>query len=320
MLAAPNLQDGRGDTLGEKPMKLKWTHGAALLACIAMSGCGLIGGGGKAPKGQVVATVNGEEITITELNREMGGASPANAQERKAMEQAALQTIINRKLVAQAAKEQKLDKTPAFAQQELQAKEAMLVGAIQRKVAATVQDPPRAEAEKFVAEHPNMFAQRRVMVVDQVIAGKFDPKLMKEFEPLKTLEEIEAVLTREGVDFQRTTTVLDTLNAPQGLSETLLKLPPGEVFVFPRGNAVFVNQIRDSRIVPFTGDRAINFAIAGLKQIRTQEALNREVESLRKAAGEKITYNDKYKPEKPKPGAKPAAPSAPAAPAAGATT
>ena len=45
-------------------MKLKWTHGAALLACIAMSGCGMIGGD-KAPKGQVVATVNCEEITVT---------------------------------------------------------------------------------------------------------------------------------------------------------------------------------------------------------------------------------------------------------------
>ena len=41
-------------------MKLNWTHGAALLACVAMSGCGMIGGGSKAPKGQVVATVNGE--------------------------------------------------------------------------------------------------------------------------------------------------------------------------------------------------------------------------------------------------------------------
>ena len=27
-------------------MKLNWTHGAALLACVAMSGCGMIGGGG----------------------------------------------------------------------------------------------------------------------------------------------------------------------------------------------------------------------------------------------------------------------------------
>ena len=89
-------------------MKLKWTHGAALLACIALSGCGMIGGD-KAPKGQVVATVNGEEITVTELNRELAGAAPANPAERKAAEQAALESIITRKLVAQASKDQNLD-------------------------------------------------------------------------------------------------------------------------------------------------------------------------------------------------------------------
>lgn len=296
-------------------MKLNWTHGAALLACIAMSGCGMIGGGSKAPEGQVVATVNGEEITITELNRELGGASPADPQQRKQMEQAALQSIVTRKLLAQTAKEQKLDKTPIFAQQKLQAEEGLLVGALQRKIASTVVNPTRADAEKFVSDHPNMFAQRRVMVVDQIVFGKFDPKLMEEFKPLTTLEQIEAVLTRENIDYQRTTTVLDTLNAPEGLTDTLMKLPPGEVFIFPRGNAVFVNQIRESRVMPFVGDRAITYAQAGLKQQRTQEALAKQVEAIRKGAEDKITYNEKYKPEKPKPGAAPAAKAAPAAPA-----
>ena len=301
-------------------MKLNWTHGAALLACIAMSGCGMIGGGSKAPKGQVVATVNGEEITITELNRELAGASSANPAERKAMEQAALNAIITRKVVAQAAKEQKLDKTPLFAQQEQQAKEAMLVGAMQRQIASTVVAPTRPEAEKFVADHPNMFAQRRVMVVDQIVVGKFRPELMKEFEPMTTLEQIEAVLERENIEFQRNTTVLDTLNAPENLTETLMKLPAGEIFVFPRGNAIFVNQIRDSRVMPFTGDRAINYALAGLKTLRTQEAVGKQIETMRKGAEAKVTYNDKYKPAPAKPAAaapaaKGAAPAAPAAPA-----
>ncbi len=301
-------------------MKLKWTHGAALLACIALSGCGMFGGD-KAPEGQVVATVNGEEITVTELNRELAGAASANPTERKAAEQAALESIITRKLVAQASKEQKLDKTPIFAQQALQAKEAMLVGAMQRKIASTVVAPTRAEGEKYVADHPNMFANRRVMVVDQIVVGAFKPELMKEFEPMTTLEQIEAVLIRENLDFQRTTTVLDTLNAPEDLTKTLANLPPNEIFVFPRGNAVFVNQIRDNRVMPFTGDRAINYAMAGLKSLRTQEALAKQLETIRKAGEGEIAYNDKYKPVKAaaKPAAKPAAPAAKATPAAPAT-
>lgn len=297
-------------------MKLKWTDGAALLACIALSGCGMIGGD-KAPKGQVVATVNGEEITVTELNRELGGAASANPADRKAAEQAALESIITRKLVAQASKEEKLDKTPVFAQQEVQAKEAMLVGAMQRKVASTVVAPTRTEGEKFVTDHPDMFANRRVMVVDQIVVGQFKPELMKEFEPMTTLEQIEAVLVRENLDFQRTTTVLDTLNAPEDLTKTLGKLPPNEIFIFPRGNAVFVNQIRDNRVMPFTGDRAISYALAGLKSLRTQEALVKQLETIRKAGEGEITYNDKYKPVKTaaKPATKPATPAAKAAPA-----
>jgi EpsD family peptidyl-prolyl cis-trans isomerase len=300
-------------------MKLKWTHGAVALACIALSGCGMIGGD-KAPEGQVVATVNGEEITITELNRELGGASSADPVERKAREQAALEAIITRKLVAQASKEQKLDKTPIFAQQELQAKEAMLVGAMQRKISSTVVAPTRAEAEKYVTDHPNMFANRRVMVVDQIVVGQFKPELMKEFEPLTTLEQIEAVLIRENLDFQRTTTVLDTLNAPEDLTKTLSNLPPNEVFIFPRGAAVFVNQIRENRVMPFVGERAVNYALAGLKSQRTQEALVKQLEAIRKSGEAEITYNDKYKPTKTaaKPAAKPAAKAAPAAPAAAA--
>jgi EpsD family peptidyl-prolyl cis-trans isomerase len=298
-------------------MKLKWTHGAALMASIAIGGCGMIGGD-KAPEGQVVATVNGEEITITELNRELAGASPANPEQRKAAEQAALESIITRKLVAQASKDQKLDKTPIFAQQELQAKEAMLVGAMQRKIASTVVAPTRAEAEKYVADHPNMFANRRVMVVDQIVVAQFKPELMKEFEPMTTLEQIEAVLVRENLDFQRTTTVLDTLNAPEDLTKTLATLPPNEVFIFPRGSAVFVNQIRENRVMPFVGDRAVNYAMAGLKSQRTQEALSKQLEAIRKGGEAEIVYNEKYKPTKTaaKPAAKPAAKAAPATPAA----
>lgn len=300
-------------------MKFTWTQGAVLMACVAVSSCGMIGGGqAKAPKGQVVATVNGEEITLNELNRELGGASSADPAQRKAMEQAALQAIVNRKLAAQAAKEQKLDKTQEFALLKAAAEEGALVGALQRKVASTVPNPTRKDAEVFVSEHPDMFAQRKLMVVDQIIVNKFDQELTKAFEPLKSLGEVEAMLSSRNADFQRTTTILDTLSTPEGLTQALAKLPPGEVFIFPRNNVLFVNQIRDSRAVPFVGEPAIAFATNGLKQVRTQEALGRELESLRKAADGKITYNDKYKPEPPKPGAKPAAPALTPAPAPGA--
>lgn len=278
-------------------MKSNWALSTALVACIAVSGCGLMGD--KTPKGQVVATVDGDEITVTELNRELAGLpAGGDAASRKAAEQAALQNLITRKLLAQTAKDQKLDKTPVFALQQQQSEEGMLAQAWQRKVAAAVSAPAREEAERFVAEHPNMFANRKVMVIDQIVVGKFDPELMKEFQPMTTLEQIEAVLARENLDYQRTTVAVDSLNAPPAFTDTLNKLPPGEVFIFPRGNAVFVNQIRESRTLPFTGARAVDYALAGLKNMQTQEAVAKQIEILRASAlkDKKITYNETYKP------------------------
>lgn len=309
-------------------MKLTWTHGAALVACVAISGCGL--GGDKAPKGQVVATVDGEEITAMELNAELAGVQVADAAQRKLAEQAALKQIILRKLLVQQAKEEKLDKTPAFSQQRDRAEENLLAGMMQKKMAQGIADPPKAEAEKFVAEHPAMFANRRVMVVDQIVTTPISAAISKQLEPTTTLEQVEAVFRANNLDFQRTTVVLDTLNAPPAFITTLEKLPPGEIFVFPRPGAVIVNQIRDSRSTPFVGERAVTYALAGLKSLRTQEAVAKKMEILEKGSASKIQYNEAYKPKPaPKaaagksaaPAAKPAAPApAPAAPAAAPTT
>lgn len=303
-------------------MKLTWTHSAALIACVAISGCGLGGDkGGKAPSGQVVATVDGEEITAMELNAELAGVQVADAVQRKAAEQGALRQIIMRKLLVKQAKEAKIDKSPAYALQQERANENMLAGAMQRNLAQGVAEPTREEAERFVAEHPNMFAQRRVMVVDQIVTTGLTPALTKQLEPATTLEQIEAVFQGASLDYQRTTVVLDSLNAPPAFVDTLMKLPPNEIFVFPRGGAVIVNQIRDSRIMPFTGDRAVKYALNGLKNLRTQEAVAKKLEALEKGAVDKIKYNEAYKPKPPAkaapkaaaPAAKPAAPAEPAA-------
>ena len=291
-------------------MKLTWTHGAALFASVAISGCGL--GGDKAPKGQVVATVDGEEITAIELNAEMAGVQVADAAQRKAAEQAALQRIILRKLLVQSAKAEKMDKTPTYTQQVDRNTENLLAGMMQRKMSQGVADPTVEEAERFVASQPGMFAQRKVMVVDQIVTASLSPEVVKQLEPTKTLEQVEGVFRGANLDYQRNTVVLDTLSAPPAFVNTLAKLPPGEIFVFPRPGAVIVNQIRDSRPVPFVGDRAVKYAQAGLKTVKTQEAVTKKMELLLKSSESKIVYNEAYKP-KPAPKAPAGKSAAPAA-------
>lgn len=301
-------------------MKLKIMRSLAPLACVALVACHIPGmKDNKAPTGQVIATVDGEEITLAELRAELAGApAPANAQMAKAVQEAALRQIIIRKIMAKAAHDQGLDKSPDFAVQKQRANQNLLAQALERQLAATASTPSQQEAEIFVREHPGMFAERKVMVVDQIRMQR--PKTqdeLKAFMPLKSLGEFETVLTQKGLQYQRSATVLDTGAIDPAMVEQIEKVPAGEPFMFPQGNMILVNQIRDSRVEPFTGPAAVSYAMGVLRSQRVREAMNKGAENLVKVKADTVKYNDAYKPSRPlvpPPGAaKPAASPAPAA-------
>jgi EpsD family peptidyl-prolyl cis-trans isomerase len=304
-------------------MTLKIVRNLAPLACVALVACHIPGlpGGSKAPSGQVVATVDGEEITLSELRAELAGAPNApNAQAAKLMEEAALRQIIIRHIMAKAAHDQQLDKTPAFAIEKDRANQNLLTQALQRQIASTATAPSRADAENFVSAHPTMFAERKLLTVDQIRMAR--PKTeedLKAFLPLKTLPEFETLLNQKNIQFQRTASVIDTASTDPGMVAQIEKLPAGEVFMVPANGMVLANQIRESRPAPFTGDVAVNYAMGVLRSQRTQEAVAKGVENLIKGKASTVKYNDAYKPTQPLIPNKPAAPAAttpaPAAPA-----
>lgn len=283
---------------------------AAVSAGLALSGCDQVRklvGGGK-PTGQVVATVDGEEITTLQLRAELGTFSSRDPNVMKAAQQQALQRIILRKMLAEEAKKQKLDKGTDYTLQLERGRETLLAQLYQRKLATQTTQPTRAEAEAFVQSHPEMFANRRVMFVDQVIAApsKIPPDRLR---PLKTLDEVKALLAAEGVQYQENAVVLDTLTGNPALVKAVINLPPGEVFVIPQGASLLFNQVTATRPTPFVGDMATAFAMNTVRGRKAQDFVAKKVTDMRKGAESKITYNPAYKPPPPKK----AAPKAPAA-------
>ncbi len=300
---------------------------AGLGATLALGGCDQIkalAGGGGAPKGQVVATVDGEEITALQLRTELGNFGSRDAAVMKAAQQQALQQVILRKLLADKAREGKLDKGADYTLQVERGQETLLAQLYQRQLASKVAPPTKAETEALIASRPNQFANRKVLFVDQVIAGpnKIAPERLR---PLTTLAQVRSLLDAEGVPYQDNAATLDTLNADPSLVTGIMSLPAGEIFVVPQGGSLLFNQIAASRSVPLRGEAANTYAMNMLRQQKAQEVVGKQIEAMRKAAESKIVYNEAYKPSAPKPAAKAAAPApktdaAPAAPAAAATT
>lgn len=276
-------------------MQTKYKYGLIPLACLALGACGM--GNDKEPTGQVVATVDGEEITLTQLRAELAGVSAPDPKARKAAEQQALQAIINRKIISKAAEEQKLDKTPEFAIEEQRVLENLKASALQKRVVESIPEPTREEASRFMAANPHVFAERKIYSVDQIrIATPRDAKAMAEFKPLKTLEEVEALLKAKGINYQRGVDRIDAVGSNPKLIDAIANLPPGEVFVVPSGAVVLINRIRETRVQPFTGDPAIKYAIQAMKAQRTQEALAKQFGALIREAQSTVKYNKQYQP------------------------
>jgi EpsD family peptidyl-prolyl cis-trans isomerase len=302
--------------LGEADLKSKTILIlAAVSASVALSGCDKIKHllGGK-PSGQVVATVNGEEITTLELKSEMGGFASKDPKVMKAAEQQALQQIIVRRLVAQEARKEKLDKSADYTIQVKRGEETLLAQSFERKLVASLPPPTQRDAENFVVDHPDQFANRRIISLDQIVApaAKVDPTKL---QSLKTLDDVKKSFDANNVPYQDTNGELDTLTAPPALIAAVGKLPPNEVFVLPQRGAFVFSRVAGQKNVPFRGDMATNYAMRVLAQQKTQDVVRKRLEAMRKAAEPKIVYSAGFKPPPAKAAAPAAGAAAPAAPA-----
>ena len=253
-------------------------------------------GGADAPTGQVVATAAGQEITASELKMELGGARASNAQQQKQLERAALQSIVNRKLLVAAAREQKADQTPEFAMQKAKADELITISALERKLAGAVPAPGRDEAQRFVSAHPDSFAQRKLFIVDQVIAPGVTPAVLRQMQPLKTLAEVEALLDRNKVQRQRAVGAIDGATADPATVKRIAALPPGEVFVVPGPQGVLINQIRETRVDPLPNDRALALAQQVLARQRTGDLVRKQMQQMVEQRRSTVKYGADYGP------------------------
>ena len=276
----------------------------ALAVGLPLSGCG---GSGKAPTGQVAAKVNGQEVTVQELQAELAGFNAPDAKIRKLAEQRALQNIVARKLLAKAATDAGVAKSPDFALQKERMEEGLLVQAWQNNLVKAVPAPAPEEIQQFIAKHPEFYANHQVFAVDQLrIPPINDPAILAELKPLNSLEAIGQVLTSHGIRFTSAKATIDALAVEPALLNQIEKLPPGEVFVVPAQNMLIANKIVESRVVPVPNDIATKHATQFIKAQRAQEAVRRQFGAVISNPKAKVVYNKAYAPPSPAATGKPA--------------
>lgn len=282
-------------------------------AALALVGCDKLGmGGSSAPKGQVVATLDGEEITVLEVNAELAGTPIPPTMARRDAEKIALENIITRRMLSKSAEERELQKRPEFLLQERRASEQLRVQALAKDIASKVITPTRDEADKYISENPFLFDNRQFFILDQIQFLRPANVEKLGLEGAKTMAEVEQILTSNNVAFRRQPASFDTLGAnPAFVKEVtgVLAKNPQELFMFatrPEGApapVILVNQVKETRPQPFTGDKAREYATNLLRNERIQKALKAEVERQQKTQKDRVVFQAGWEPAKKKPGA-----------------
>lgn len=296
-----------------KMVKFTAASTLVIVLCVGLTGCKfhIPGTQAKTPAGQVVATVDGQEITIRQLQAELGNATFPTPAVQKQAQQRALQLIIQRKILAKAAVDQKIDKSPTFAVDRDRAIENLEVQLLAQKTAQNVPPPSKEEVDQFISTHPNVFTHRKIFLVDQIGTGfPQNQQQLDALKPLKTMEEVEAYLKSQNIRYVRAQATIDALGTDPKMIETVAALPASEVFVVPSRSGITINHVIQAKEQPLSGDKAVAYATNYIRRQHEQEVVQRTMAGLVKAGSAKVSYNPAFKPPPPaaaKPGAAPAA-------------
>lgn len=245
----------------------------------------------EAPTGQVVATVNGTEITASELQAE-AEALRADVTNPAVREQL-LELVIQRQLQATAARERGLDKDPRFLAQRRRAEQNILAQMYLMSVGAAAEIDMR-QTRSFILRNPALFDERQVLAIDRIGFAPAQALSKAEVAGVKTMKQGEQLLLGKKIRFDRRSAVVDPGDLPPQVASNLARMADGVVFYDSQGDNGMFGAILDRKPDPVPMREQIARASTILKRQKRQEALEAAAGGLRKSA--KITYQQGFGP------------------------
>jgi peptidyl-prolyl cis-trans isomerase C len=253
----------------------------ALLSCSPGSGEG---------SSQVVATVNGHEITETQLNRELESAGVREV--TAATRQRAIDALAIEELLVQAALKNEIDRDAGFVQALEQSRRKLLAQLFAERVIYPKTVISATEVSDYYNQQTLLFAQRRRfrLTTFQANAADVAPAVMKELEAANSIEKVRRVLDAHGIKYTTELATVTPEQLPIDELEAFSKAAVGDLFVNPRDDGsvllMAVAAIEDD--VPMTLERARPLIEQYLQNARNQKAAAQYVAHVR--ANANIVY------------------------------
>lgn len=266
-------------------------YACLLISAAVLAACGKSGGSHE-PATQVAVKVNGDEISVHQVNQALGRAGPLSAEQASAAGKKILEQLIDQQLLIQKSIEKKLDRDPeVLSAIEASRRQILSQAYLERSVAAGMAKPGADEVGKFYTAHPELFAQRRVYRFQElsIIAPAAQlPELREQVGKTKNLNEITAWLQAHQMRYNASMSVRAAEQLPQELLPRIAQMKDGDIGFNETAGGATVVQLAASQTIPMAQTEATPFIERFLLNQKRTEMASGELKQLRETA--KLEY------------------------------
>ena len=252
----------------------------------------------KKPASQVAVKVNNEEISIHQINYVLShNPSLANIPAEKAptVRREILNKLIDQQLAVEQALEKKLDRSPDVIMAIDASRREILARAYIEQLSGEQAKPSIDEARKYFAEHPALFAERRIFNMQELILPT-DQAIAVQLKDMtaagKPMEEIAAWLKSKEIKFSAASASRTAEQIPLELLPKVHALQDGQGLVLETPQNITVMRLIASQSAPVTEEVALPRIQQYLANQRSIEVTERTLKELRAKA--KIAYQGEF--------------------------
>ena len=249
------------------------------------------------PATQVIAKVNSGEISVHQINYVLSrsGAGSVSQEMAPKVRRQVLDRLIDQELAIEQALEKKLDRTPDVITALDAARREILARAHIDQITGAVPKPTSEEAKKYYSEYPQLFSERRIYNIQEIMLPASEgvaDELNKLLTTGKSMEDLVSWLKGKNIKFSGGSATRPAEQIPLELLSKIHTLKVGQGLVIAGPQSITVMRIAAAQSAPVSESVALPQIQQFLSNQRKAEAATEEIKQLKAKA--KISYMGEF--------------------------